>query len=126
MPRMFTAVAIGLFLAGGAVDLAAPSLAAPSEAAASSSTVDARTMPAVRVQTETTGAPDAAGTPAPSGQSSPSATPSGNPVNPGTGEPAESEATRTNLAPYVIGGIALVTLFAAFIWWRRRRGKTVV
>jgi hypothetical protein len=126
MPRMFTAIAIGLFLAGGGLYVAAPSLAAPSEAAASLSTVDARTMPAVRVHRETAGTPEAAGTPAPSGQSSPSATPSGNPVNPGTGEPAESEATRTNLAPYVIGGIALVTLVAAFIWWRRRRGKTVV
>jgi cobalamin biosynthesis Mg chelatase CobN len=96
------------------------------EAAATYSTVPAPHSPDVQSQTETTGAPAAASTPIPSGKSSPSATPSGNPVNPGTGEPAESEANRINFAPYVTGGVVLVALLAAFLWWRRRRGKTVV
>lgn len=79
-----------------------------------------------QARTQPRGTIDAASTPAPTGQSSPSTTLSGNSVNPGTGEPADSAATRTDLAPYVIGGIVLVTLLAAFVWWRRRRGKTVV
>ena len=68
----------------------------------------------------------AAATPSPTGESSPSATPSGNPVNPGTGEPAESEGARLDWAPYVIGAIVLGAILAAVLWRRRRHDKTVV
>jgi cobalamin biosynthesis Mg chelatase CobN len=77
----------------------------------------------VQVQSHTS---DAAGTPAPTGTSSPSATPSEPPANPGTGEPAESEENRLDYAPYVIAAVLIITLLIVFIWRRRRGNKTVV
>lgn len=56
---------------------------------------------------------------------SPGDTASTGPANPGTGESAESESTRVDFAPWVIGGIALVTLVVVLIW-RRRRNTTIV
>ena len=96
------------------------SLAAPSHAATSGSPSSAH-MPL-----EAAGNAPVAGTASPTGESSPSATPSGNPANPGTGEPAESESTRINYAPYFIGAVLLITLVVALVWWRRRGNKTVV
>jgi hypothetical protein len=97
------------------------SFAVPSQASASPFSAQAAQMPL-----ETAANPIAAASPSPSGESSPSATPSGNPVNPGTGEPAESEGTRLDYAPYVIGAIVLITAIAAILWRRRRKDKTVV
>ena len=56
---------------------------------------------------------------------SPGDTASTGPANPGTGESTQSESTRVNFAPWVIGGIALVTLIVVLIW-RRRRNTTIV
>lgn len=56
---------------------------------------------------------------------SPGDTESTGPANPGTGESAPKEADRLNFAPWVIGGIALVTLIVVLVW-RRRRGKTTI
>jgi hypothetical protein len=47
------------------------------------------------------------------------------PANPGTGETGDAEATRVDYAPWVIGGVALVTLIVILIW-RRRRNSTIV
>ncbi len=57
---------------------------------------------------------------------SPGDTASTGPVNPGTGESAENESTRTDNTPWVIGGIILLTLIAILIWNRRRGNKTIV
>lgn len=114
--RRLIVLAIAAFaVIAGSLWLAVPSHAAT---AGSSSAVHMPLEAAENLQ--------AAGTPSPTGESSPSATPSGNPANPGTGEPAESESTRMNYAPYVIGGVALITLVTALVWWRRRGNKTVV
>jgi hypothetical protein len=129
MHTRLSALALGLAVAGGALSLAAPSSAAPARAVAAYSpppTPPTQQIPAAQVQAETARTPDAAATPVPSGTSSPSATPSGNPVNPGAGEPAESLETRTQFAPYVIGGILLITVLLAVFWRRLRRNKTVV
>lgn len=123
MGRRLTALVLGAAVAGGALSLAAPSSAAP---AGAYSLLQAQPAPAGQVQVETVRTPDAGATPVPSGESSPSATPSGNPVNPGTGEPAESLANRTDFAPYVIGGILLITVLLVLLWRRLRRNKTVV
>lgn len=56
---------------------------------------------------------------------SPGDTASTGPANPGTGESAQNESTRVDYAPWVIGGIALVTLIVVLIW-RRRRNTTIV
>ncbi len=56
---------------------------------------------------------------------SPGDTASTGPANPGTGESTQNESTRVNFAPWVIGGIALVTLIVVLIW-RRRRNSTIV
>jgi hypothetical protein len=108
----------GLALFAGAL-----SLAVPSHAARSGSLYSAQ---ALAVQGEVAGTSEAAGTPAPTGTSEPSPTPSGNPINPGTGEPAESEGTRIDYAPYFIGAVLVITLVAALILWRRRGNKTIV
>src|SRR5688572_4078216 len=79
------------------------SLAVPSHAATSGSPSSAHML-------EAAGNAPVAGTASPTGESSPSATPSGNPANPGTGEPAESESTRINYAPYFIGADLVITL----------------
>jgi hypothetical protein len=113
----FTAV---LALAGAGLSLAAPSYAASAPGSATLSAAPADRF--VQVQ----GTSDAAGTPAPTGTSSPSATPSEPPANPGTGEPAESEENRLDYAPYVIGAVLIITLLIIFIWRRRRGNKTVV
>jgi hypothetical protein len=97
-------------------------LALPSQAATSASLFSAQ----VQAPLQTAGDPQAAETPTPTSESSASATPSGNPVNPGTGEPAESEGARLDWAPYVIGAIVLGTILAAVLWRRRRHDKTVV
>lgn len=109
MRRLLATLTAVLALAGSAL-----SLAVPSAAAAGSAVTAAQ---AVAVQ---------AGTPAPTGTSSPSATPSEPPANPGTGEPAESEANRLNYAPYVIAAVLIITLVIIFVWRRRRGNKTVV
>jgi hypothetical protein len=126
MHTRLSALALGLAVAGGALSVAAPSSAAPARAVVAYSPPPTQQIPAAQVQAETARTPDAAATPVPSGTSSPSATPSGNPVNPGTGEPAESLETRTQFAPYVIGGILLITVLLAVFWRRLRRNKTVV
>ena len=56
---------------------------------------------------------------------SPGDTASTGPANPGTGESAQSESTRVDFAPWVIGGIALATLIVVLIW-RRRRNTTII
>ncbi|MFJ5698503.1 LuxR family transcriptional regulator [Arthrobacter sp. NPDC093139] len=111
---------IVLTFAAFAVVAGSLSLAVPSHAATSGSSSTAY------IQLEAPENAQAAGTPSPTGESSPSATPSGNPANPGTGEPAESESTRINYAPYFIGGVVLITLIVALVWRRRRGNKTVV
>jgi hypothetical protein len=112
MRRILAALALGLTVAVSVLSISAPVLAAPAP-----STVSALQFPAGEIST-----PDAAATPSLSTEPSPSGTPS-DPANAGTGEPAEEEATRIDLAPYVIGGVALVTALAVFIVRRRRRGK---
>ncbi|MCQ6272365.1 LuxR family transcriptional regulator [Pseudarthrobacter sp. R1] len=57
---------------------------------------------------------------------SPGDTASTGPANPGTGESAQNESTRTDNTPWVIGGVILLTLIAIFIWNRRRGNKTIV
>ncbi len=111
---MTTAV---LALLVGGIVLALPSQAAPSASLFSTQ---------VQAPVQTAGDPQAAETPTPTSESSASATPSGNPVNPGTGEPAESEGARLDWAPYVIGAIVLGAILAAVLWRRRRHDKTVV
>lgn len=56
---------------------------------------------------------------------SPGDTASTGPANPGTGESAQSESTRVNYAPWVIGGIAVLVVIAIVIL-RRRRNTTIV
>lgn len=99
------------------------SFALPAQAATKASPVSAQ---AAQQPLEAAGNVQVASTPSPTGESSPSATPSGNPVNPGTGEPAESEGARLDWAPYVIGAIVLGAILAAVLWRRRRQDKTVV
>lgn len=62
----------------------------------------------------------------PQSQISPNPGQTSNPANPGTGETAEAEGTRLNLAPYVLGAIVVLAVAVAVIWWRRRGKKTVV
>ncbi|WP_458780628.1 LuxR family transcriptional regulator [Arthrobacter sp. D3-16] len=57
---------------------------------------------------------------------SPGDTASTGPANPGTGESAQNESTRTDNTPWVVGGVILLTLIAIFIWNRRRGNKTIV
>lgn len=57
---------------------------------------------------------------------SPGDTASTGPANPGTGESARNESTRTDNTPWVIGGVILLTLIVIFIWNRRRSNKTIV
>lgn len=57
---------------------------------------------------------------------SPGDTASTGPANPGTGESAQNESTRTDNTPWVIGGVILLTLIVIFIWNRRRGNKTIV
>ncbi len=57
---------------------------------------------------------------------SPGDTASTGPANPGTGESAQNESTRTDNTPWVIGGVVLLTLIAIFIWNRLRGNKTIV
>ncbi|WP_163161207.1 LuxR family transcriptional regulator [Arthrobacter sp. Alg241-R88] len=57
---------------------------------------------------------------------SPGDTASTGPANPGTGESAQNESTRTDNTPWVIGGVILLTLIVIFIWNRRRSNKTIV
>ena len=99
------------------------SFALPSQAATNAVPMSAQ---AVQMPLEAAGSVQAATTPSPTGESSPSAAPSDNPVNPGTGEPAEDEGTRLDWAPYVIGAIVLGAILAAVLWRRRRHDKTVV
>jgi len=99
------------------------SFALPSQAATNAFPLSAQ---AVQMPLEAAGSVQAATTPSPTGESSPSAAPSDNPVNPGTGEPAEDEGTRLDWAPYVIGAIVLGAILAAVLWRRRRHDKTVV
>ena len=99
------------------------SFALPSQAATNDFPLSAQ---AVQMPLEAAGSVQAATTPSPTGESSPSAAPSDNPVNPGTGEPAEDEGTRLDWAPYVIGAIVLGAILAAVLWRRRRHDKTVV
>lgn len=110
MHRILAALTLGLIVAAGTLSFAPQSTAAPARAG---TVYSADVLSSVQIST-------AASSP------SPSATPSDNPVNPGTGEPAEEEANRTNFAPYVIGAVVVVTLVLALIWWRRRGNKTVV
>lgn len=56
---------------------------------------------------------------------SPGDTASSGPANPGTGESGPAESTRLNLAPWIIGVVALLTLALVLIW-RRRRNSTIV
>ncbi|MDQ1622531.1 MAG: hypothetical protein QOH19_949 [Actinomycetota bacterium] len=126
MRRTLTALALALAVAGGALSLAAPSSAASAKPAAADALHQTQQTLAVQVQTEPARTPDAAATPVPSGTSSPSATPSGDPVNAGTGEPGESQANRTEYAPYVIGGTLLITILLVVLWRRLRRNKTPV
>ncbi|MBT2554097.1 LuxR family transcriptional regulator [Arthrobacter sp. ISL-5] len=111
MRRILAAITLGLIVAAGTLSFAAPSTAAPARAG---TVYSADILSSVQTSTP------AASTP------SPSVAPSDNPVNPGTGEPAESEANRTNYAPYVIGAVVVITLVLALFWWRRRGNKTVV
>src|SRR5687768_18401143 len=67
------------------------SFALPSQAASNAFPFSAQ---AAQTPLEAAGNVQAATTPSPTGESSPSAAPSDNPVNPGTGEPAEAEGTR--------------------------------
>jgi hypothetical protein len=99
------------------------SFALPSQAATNAFPLSAQ---AAQMPLEAAGNVHAATTPSPTGESSPSAAPSDNPVNPGTGEPAEDEGTRLDWAPYVIGAIVLGAILAAVLWRRRRHDKTVV
>ena len=99
------------------------SSALPSQAATNAFPLSAQ---AAQMPLEAAGNVQAATTPSPTGESSPSAAPSDNPVNPGTGEPAEDEGTRLDWAPYVIGAIVLGAILAAVLWRRRRHDKTVV
>lgn len=57
---------------------------------------------------------------------SPGDTASSGPANPGTGESAENESSRTDNTPWVIGGIILLTLIAILVWNRLRGKKTIV
>lgn len=98
------------------------SLALPSQAATFASPFSAQLHAPLQAGND----PQAAETPTPTSESTASATPSGNPVNPGTGEPAESEGARLDWAPYVIGAIVLGAILAAVLWRRRRHDKTVV
>lgn len=111
----FTAI---LAVAGAGLTFAAPSYAAPVPGASALSAIPAGSD--LQVQA------GAAGTPSPTGASSPSATPSEPPANPGTGEPEESETNRLEYAPYVIAAVLIITLLIVFIWRRRRGNKTVV
>ena len=121
MRRLFATFTAILALAGAALSLAAPSYAA--SVADSSALCAVPAGSSVQVQACTS---DAAGTPTPTGKSSPSATPSEPPANPGTGEPEESETNRLEYAPYVIAAVVIITLLIVFIWRRRRGNKTVV
>lgn len=112
MRRILAALTLGLIVAAGSLSFASPSTAAGAGAGTVYS-VDALSS----VQASTS----AASSPSPS-----ATTPSDNPVNPGTGEPAEEEATRTDFAPLVIGAVLVVTAVVVLIWWRRRGNKTVV
>lgn len=116
MRRNLAALALGMAIAVSVLSVSGPVSAAPPPLSAS-----ALQFPAGEVRVETARAPDAAPTAIANTESSPSATPS-DPANAGTGEPAEEEATRTNFAPYVIGGIALLVALVVFIV--RRRGRT--
>lgn len=124
MRRNLAALALGLAVAVSVLAVSGPVSAAPAPLSASDPlSASALQFPAGEVRVETAPAPDAAPTATANTESSPSATPS-DPANAGTGEPAEEEATRTNFAPYVIGGIALLVALAVFMVRRRRRGKT--
>lgn len=118
MRRNLAALALGLAVAVSVLAVSGPVSAAPAPLS-----VSALPFAAGEVRVETALAPDAAPTAIANTESSPSPTPS-DPANAGTGEPAEEEATRTNFAPYVIGGIALLVALAVFMVRRRRRGKT--
>src|SRR3954453_15701086 len=97
----FTAI---LALAGAGLGFAAPSYGASAPGSSAATAVQVADIVPVQAGAA------ASGTPAPTGTSSPSATPSEPPANPGTGEPAESETNRLEYAPYVIGAVLIITL----------------
>lgn len=57
-------------------------------------------------------------TPAPTDSASPSG-----PVDPGTGETAQSKQNRVDYAPYVLAGVLILTIAAVTVFWRRRKGR---
>lgn len=124
MRKILAALITGLAVTGGALFLAAPSWALPPVAGHSIQFTGQEREPANASADKPLGSQS---TPSPTQSASPLQTPSPtNPVNPGTGEAPEAEATRTDYAPYVIAGVALVTLVTAYLWRRSRRNKPIV
>ncbi|MFJ4030343.1 hypothetical protein ACIPWF_23475 [Paenarthrobacter sp. NPDC089989] len=63
--------------------------------------------------------------PAPSQGASETPNPAGSgPANPGTGESDPQEANRTNVIPWVLGGIAVLIIIALIIWAVRGRRRS--
>ena len=101
--------------------VAAPAMSAP----AANAIPAANAAPAAAAATQGSAAAYAEILAASAATPSPGDSASTGPANPGTGESGENESTRVDFAPWVIGGIAVVTLIVVLIW-RRRRNTTIV